>query len=79
MSGDTPIDLDAYFKRIGYSGSRAPTLAFRRRSAHLRGVDISFAKRCCPFASRTEVTPIPSQTRQAAREFSLWPMPYRRS
>lgn len=26
MSGDTPFDLDAYFKRIGYSGSRAPTL-----------------------------------------------------
>jgi len=26
MSNDTPIDLDAYFSRIGYSGSRAPTL-----------------------------------------------------
>ena len=26
MPNDTPLDLDAYFKRIGYSGSRAPTL-----------------------------------------------------
>lgn len=26
MSGDMPIDLDAYFKRIGYDGPRMPTL-----------------------------------------------------
>jgi N-hydroxyarylamine O-acetyltransferase len=31
----TPFDLDAYFRRIGYTGARAPTLE-TLRAVHFR-------------------------------------------
>ncbi|MEX1153362.1 arylamine N-acetyltransferase, partial [Parvibaculum sp.] len=42
MSSDTPIDLDAYFKRIGYSGSRAPTLDTLKAIHYAHAVSIPF-------------------------------------
>ena len=36
------IDLDAYFKRIGYSGDRKPTLATLRELHRLQPAAIAF-------------------------------------
>jgi len=42
MSGDTTLDLDAYFKRIGYDGSRTPTLDTLKAIHYAQAVSIPF-------------------------------------
>ncbi len=42
MSSDTPIDLDAYFNRIGYSGPRAPTLETLKALHYAQALSIPF-------------------------------------
>ncbi|PKP76543.1 MAG: arylamine N-acetyltransferase [Alphaproteobacteria bacterium HGW-Alphaproteobacteria-3] len=42
MSSDTKIDLDAYFKRIGYDGSREPTLQTLKAIHYAQAVSIPF-------------------------------------
>jgi len=42
MSGDTTLDLDAYFKRIGYDGSREPTLQTLKAIHYAQAVSIPF-------------------------------------
>lgn len=42
MSGDTTLDLDAYFKRIGYDGPRAPTLDTLKAIHYAQAVSIPF-------------------------------------
>lgn len=42
MSGDTTLDLDAYFSRIGYDGPRAPTLDTLKAIHYAQAVSIPF-------------------------------------
>lgn len=42
MSGDTTLDLDAYFSRIGYDGPRTPTLDTLRAIHYAQAVSIPF-------------------------------------
>ena len=42
MSGDTTLDLDAYFSRIGYDGPRTPTLDTLKAIHYAQAVSIPF-------------------------------------
>lgn len=42
MNSDTPIDLDAYFNRIGYSGPRTPTLETLKALHYAQALSIPF-------------------------------------
>jgi N-hydroxyarylamine O-acetyltransferase len=42
MSGDTTLDLDAYFSRIGYDGPREPTLQTLKAIHYAQAVSIPF-------------------------------------
>lgn len=42
MSGETTLDLDAYFARIGYGGARTPTLDTLKALHHAHALSIPF-------------------------------------
>ena len=56
---DAAVDLDAYFRRIGYAGDRAPTLATLRTIHRLHPMAIPF-EGLDPFTGRTPALDIAS-------------------
>lgn len=67
MSRDAQIDLDAYFARIGYTGSRAPTLETLRGLHFAHTMTIPF-ENLTVLAKRPVVLDLPSLQRKLVAE-----------